>query len=261
MTLKFDALASEFDNQRGLPQHAIGAWMELIDGLAMKPSMEIVEPGIGTGRIALPIAMLGHQVTGADISMSMLDACAESADEFALGDCVTLLEADATNMPLADQSFDIGIVSQLLYLVDDWAAVLDELARLVVLGGYVIHLAEPTTESTALQRWSAGWREIIEATGYAHTDVSPTDNDVRAEFLRRWPDSEIRELTSWSFGQSVAAAMTDYANRLRPLYESVSDRDWADATERFLTWAAQEFPDREVVLEGTVILTALIAAV
>lgn len=261
MTLKFDALASEFDNQRGLPQHAIGAWMELIDDLAMKPSMEIVEPGIGTGRIALPIAMLGHQVTGADISISMLDACEKSADEFALGDLVTLLEADATNLPLADQSFDIGIVSQLLYLVDDWPAVLDELARLVVPGGYVIHLAEPTTESAELERWSAGWRQIIEGTGYVHLETTPTDSDVRAEFLRRWPDTESHELCNWSFGQTIAAAMDDYANRLRPLYESVSDRDWADATQKFLAWAANEFPDREVMLAGTVTLAALIAAV
>ena len=261
VTMKFDALASEFDNQRGLPHHAVSAWMELVDHLARRSSMEIVEPGIGTGRIALPVALLGHQVTGADISSPMLNACAAAADDLVIGDHVALLKADATDLPLADQSFDMGIVAQLLYLIDDWPTVLDELARLVKPGGFVIHVTEPTTEGDALQQWSAKWREIIEATGYRHLELSPVDEDVRAEFLRRWPDVETRELASWSFGQSVAAAMTDYATRLRPLYLPVPESDWLAATEEFLAWAREEFPNEETLLEGTVTLTAMIASV
>lgn len=259
--MKFDALASEFDTQRGLPQHAIGAWMELIDELRTSHTMEIVEPGIGTGRIALPLAIMGHQITGADISSPMLNACAEAADELGLGDQVALLKSDATDLPLADRSFDMGIVAQLLYLVDDWPAVLDELARLVKPGGYVIHVTEPTSESEALQRWSGKWREIIEATGYRHLELSPSDSEVQAEFLRRWPDIEVRELASWTFGQTVVDATTDYSNRLRPLYQSVPDAEWDAAVDEFLAWADSEFPDKQSRLEGTVTLTAMIASV
>ncbi len=261
MHLSFDAIASQFDSQRGLPHGALRAWMELVDDLAGGRHLHIVEPGIGTGRVALPLAMLGHHITGADISQPMLDACAESARTLQVGDRVILHNADATDLPLPDHSFDVGVIAQVLYLVPDWAAVLDELARLVKPGGYVIHLTEPTVEGPALARWSSAWRQMIEETGYSHTAVSPTDADVHAEFLRRWPEIQVRELASWDFGQTVHQAMENYAARLRPLYAPVTDNDWQRATDRFLEWATEEFPYGDERLDGTVTLTALIAAV
>lgn len=261
MHLSFDAIASQFDSQRGLPRAALQAWMELVDRLAGGQQVRIVEPGIGTGRVALPLAMAGHHVTGADISQPMLDACEESAGSLGVDDRVTLINADATDLPLPDHAFDIGVIAQVLYLVSDWPAVLDELARLVKPGGFVIHLTEPTVEGEALARWSTTWRQIIEETGFRHTALSPTDADVHAEFLRRWPDVEIHELASWSFGQSVAQGREDYAARLRPLYLSVPDEEWRTATGRFLHWAGGEFPREDERLDGTVTLTAMIAAV
>ncbi len=259
--LNFDALASQFDSQRGLPQPALAAWMKAVNGIASGVRLNVVEPGIGTGRIALPLAMVGHAVTGADISAAMLATCAESAAALGVGEHLTLIQADAVYLPLPDQWFDLGVIAQLLYLVPDWPAVLDELARLVKPGGHVVHLTEPTREGANLRRWSGAWREMIESTGYRHTALSPTDAEVRAEFQRRWPDVEVQELASWEFGQSVSQAMDSYAGRLRPLYMSVSDDDWRKTSDRFLQWASMEFPDKEARLEGTVTLTAMIAAV
>lgn len=261
MHLSFDAIASQFDSQRGLPHAALRSWMELVDKLAGGRQLRIVEPGIGTGRVALPLALLGHHITGADISQPMLDACAESAWKLGVSDRLALLNADATDLPLPDRSFDLGMIAQVLYLVPDWPAVLDELARLVKPGGYVIHLTEPTVEGTALARWSSTWRGMIEETGYTHTTVTPTDAEVQAEILRRWPDTQVRELAGWSFGQSVSQAMDNYEARLRPLYASVPDDDWHTATSRFLVWASDEFPQGNEQLDGTVTLTAMIAAV
>lgn len=260
MSLGFDAIASQFDHQRGLPRAALQAWMALIEELTEGSACEIVEPGIGTGRVALPLAVMGHRVTGTDISPPMLEACAASAARLGVDDRVTLLHADATDMPL-DQPFDIGIIAQLLYLVPDWPAVLDELARLVKPGGYVIHLTEPTVEGDALALWSATWREMIEETGYAHAAASPNEAEVHAEFLRRWPDVQVRELASWHFGQTVSKAVNNYPLRLRPLYATVPDDKWYAATERFLAWAREVFRDGDQRLDGTVTLTAMIAAV
>jgi SAM-dependent methyltransferase len=191
----------------------------------------------------------------------MLDACTESARTLGIADHVTLLNDDATDLPVPDHAFDLGIIAQVLYLVPDWPAVLDELARLVKPGGYVIHLTEPTVEGAALGRWSNTWRRMIEETGYAHTAITPSDADVHAEFLRRWPDVQVRELAGWSFGQSVAQASENYAARLRPLYATVPDDEWSAATDRFLDWATEEFPHGDERLEGTVTLTAMIASV
>lgn len=260
MRLSFDAIASQFDHQRGLSREALTAWMNLVDDLAKAKSLQVVEPGIGTGRIALPLAAMGHHISGTDISRPMLDACQTSASGLNLDDRIDLHHADASHLPFADHAFDLGIVAQLLYLIPDWPTVLDELARIVKPGGHVIHLTEPTTESPALSSWSAIWRQLIEATGYRHTELSPADDEVHAEFLRRWPDTRLRTLSTWSFGQTVAEAMTGYAERLRPLYTEVPEDDFNRAVDEFLSWARKSYPNGETRLEGTVNFTALIAA-
>lgn len=260
MRLSFDDIASQFDTQRGLPREAMKAWMNLVDELSDGASVQIIEPGIGTGRIALPLAAMGHIVSGTDISQPMLTACEDSARSLDVADRVTLSLSDATRLPFSDHSFDVGIVAQLLYLIPDWPSVLDELARVVQPGGHIIHLTEPTTESDALARWSATWREMIEKTGYRHTALSPADDEVHAEFLRRWPDVHIRELSSWNFGQSVADAMNGYTARIRPLYGTVPEEEFNEAVADFLAWARETFPDGDTRLDGTVTLTAMIAA-
>lgn len=257
MRLSFDAIAGQFDTQRGLPREAIRAWMELVDDLAAGRTLRIIEPGIGTGRVALPLAAMGHHLTGTDISPQMLEQCAAVAGELP----VDLRLADATDLACEDHQFDLGIVAQLLYLVPDWPTVLDELARLVTPGGFVIHLTEPTVENEALARWSSSWREHIEAIGFRHILIAPTDTDVRAEFLRRWPTLEQRDLASWTFGQTVAEARANYATRLRPLYSQVAEEDFAHACEAFLAWGEKEFPDPSERLDATVTLTAMIAFV
>lgn len=259
MSLSFDEMAKTFDHQRGLPRAALRAWVELIDQLAPANTLRVIEPGIGTGRVALPLAAMGHPVTGTDISRPMLDACHRNAELLGVSDSLDLHLADAIDLPVADQSFDLGLIAQLLYLVPDWTAVLDELARAVKPGGFVIHLTEPTSESPALASWSSSWREMIEATGYRHTELAPSDEDVRAEFLRRWPDVEIRQFASWTFGQTVSEAMQGYGDRIRPLYESVPEEMFQSSVSNFLTWAQGAFPDHSIRLEGTVTFTAMIA--
>ena len=259
MAITFDDIASQFDYQRGLPREALHGWCECIGELANGKKLQIIEPGIGTGRVALPLAALGHHITGTDISLPMLHACESMSRQLGLSEHVSLLEAAATALPFDDQSFDLGLVAQLLYLIPDWPSVLDELARVVQPDGYVIHLTEPTTESEALSLWSGAWREIIESTGYRHTAIAPTDDEVHTEFLRRWPDVEIRELASWSFGQTVAEATQDYGQRIRPLYTSVPNQEFNQAVESFLKWAGSTFADPGIRLEGTATLTAMIA--
>lgn len=258
MRLSFDDIASQFDHQRGLPLHAIRAWVALIDELSDGHQMRLVEPGIGTGRISLPLAALGHHIIGTDISVPMLEACRQAADRLEISPLVDLVEADAANLPFNDHAFDLGIIAQLLYLVPAWPTVLDELARVVKSGGFVIHLTEPTTESDALALWSSTWRKIIESTGYRHTELSPTDIEVRAEFLRRWPDVEVRQLAAWSFGQTVAEAIDGYATRVRPLYGAVPVDAFNQVVADFLAWAEETFPDSNTRLDGSVTLTALI---
>ena len=259
MVLSFDELASQFDDQRGLPAAALREWAAAVDLLAAGRVLQIVEPGIGTGRVTLPLAVSGHNITGVDVSESMLRTCAHKAEALRIGERVTLVEGDATALSLPDDVFDLGVIASLLYLVPDWTAVLDELARVVRPGGSVVHLVERSESGEDLQLWDIAWRSRVESTGFQHASLRPTPEEVRAELLRRWPDTRVEVLACWEFGQSVGEAMDGYSERLRPLYASIGDADWERIVGDFLHWAEGTFPDPDTRLDGQVVLEAVIA--
>lgn len=259
MVLSFDELASRFDDQRGLPAAALREWAAAVELIAAGRTLEIVEPGIGTGRVTLPLAASGHAVTGVDVSREMLNASAHKAESLRVSDRVTLVEGDATSLPFADDVFDMGVMASLLYLVPDWPAVLDELARVVRPGGTVVHLIERSESGEELQLWDIAWRARVESTGFQHASLHPTPEEVQAEFLRRWPDTRVEILACWEFGQKVGQAMDGYSERLRPLYAKISDDDWDRIVGDFLHWAETTFPDPDTQLGGQVVLEALIA--
>lgn len=259
MILSFDDLAKHFDDQRGLPAAALREWVASVNVYAAGRTVRIIEPGIGTGRISLPLAAVGHLVTGVDVSQSMLDTCAEKAEAIGAARRVTLVHADASELPLPDDSFDLGVMASLLYLVPQWESVLDELARVVQHGGAIVHLVERTESGESLQLWDIAWRTRIESTGYRHPALRPSLNEVRTEFMRRWPDTRTELLASWTFGQSVGEGRDRYGERLRPLYAGIADDDWDRVVRDFLHWSETGFPDPDTRLDGQVVLELLIA--
>lgn len=259
MVLSFNDLAKQFDDQRGLPAAALREWVAAIDLFAAGRMLEIVEPGIGTGRVTLPLAVSGHRVTGTDVSEAMLETCAHKAEALRVADQLTLVYGDATALPLQDDAFDLGVMASLLYLVPDWTEVLDELARVVRPGGSILHLVERSESGDELRLWDIAWRTRVESTDFQHASLQPTPEEVQAEFLRRWPDTRVEIFACWEFGQTVGEAMDGYGERLRALYADINDADWDRIVGDFLYWARNQYPDPETRLGGQVVLEAMIA--
>ncbi len=78
----------------------------LVETLALRPGMRVLDVGCGTGRHSVALAILGCDVTGIDLSEGMLSEARKSAVE--AGVTVSWLQADAADFSLA-QSFDAAI--------------------------------------------------------------------------------------------------------------------------------------------------------
>jgi SAM-dependent methyltransferase len=63
----------------------------------------VVELGVGTGRIAIPIAMAGVDVIGVDSSAEMLGVCRQRADEAGVGGQVDLRLGDLRKPPVDER--------------------------------------------------------------------------------------------------------------------------------------------------------------
>jgi demethylmenaquinone methyltransferase/2-methoxy-6-polyprenyl-1,4-benzoquinol methylase len=95
----------------------------------------VLDVATGTGLVAERLLAAGHRVTGLDQSPDMLEMARRR-----FGDRVELVEASATAIPFPDASFDHLTFTYLLRYVDDPAATLRELARVVRPGGTIANL-------------------------------------------------------------------------------------------------------------------------
>lgn len=101
------------------------------------PAGRILECGVGTG-ISLPHYRADHRITGIDLSPEMLDIARERVASGKLANVEALDVVDASEMPMADESFDTAVAMFVLTVVPDPKAVMAELARVTKPGGAVV---------------------------------------------------------------------------------------------------------------------------
>ena len=134
---RFDTrVAVQYDALRGHPP-AVSAEIGEAIASTMSANATILELGVGTGRIALPVAAAGCRVVGIDSSAHMLAALSQRLKSDGL-DNVDLAQGDITALPFREGVFDGAMAIHVLHLVSDWAGVLKQVSRLVRPGGTLV---------------------------------------------------------------------------------------------------------------------------
>src|ERR1700740_6517 len=78
--------------------------------LAQRANGEVLEIGVGTGRVAVELAKAAIRVTGLDLSKAMLAIASEKAAASGIGDWLRLECGDMRNFDLGRQKFGLVIV-------------------------------------------------------------------------------------------------------------------------------------------------------
>jgi demethylmenaquinone methyltransferase / 2-methoxy-6-polyprenyl-1,4-benzoquinol methylase len=149
----------------------------LVSRIEAGPGDTVLDVACGTGAVALELARRhGCRVVGIDQSPEMLAEAQPRVEAAGLGGRVELREGRAEDLPFDDEVFDGLTFTYLLRYVDDPAAAMRELARVVRPGGKIAML-EFSVPSRPLPRlaWetyvrlglpaagrivSAGWAEV-----------------------------------------------------------------------------------------------------
>lgn len=126
-------LARHYDQTRGLTQVAMDGVVRLLRQELMR-SQPCLEIGIGTGRMALPLARAGIDMVGVDASLPMLRRLVEKCGSGQ----VVALRGDVTDLPFADGSFGSGLICHVLHLIPEWERALAELVRVVRRPGVIL---------------------------------------------------------------------------------------------------------------------------
>ena len=164
----------------------------------------VLDVATGTGLVAAGLLARGFRVTGLDQSPEML---ARARERFGAG--VELVEASADELPFPDASFDHLTFTYLLRYVDDPAATMRELARVVRPGGTVAMLEFGVPRGIWRPLWdlwvgiglpvagrliSPGWHEVGRFLGPSIRGFHETYPE--GTLLALWRDAGIGDVSS-----------------------------------------------------------------
>jgi ubiquinone/menaquinone biosynthesis C-methylase UbiE len=131
-SLSFDGLADLYDETRTVDSACLAAALDHIQQQFPPRSFPwVLEPGVGSGRIAIPLARRGYQVAGVDLSTDMLARLHERLTVLRVPLPIVYQQGDVTRLPFADGVFDLALPVHLFYFVQDWRRAADELLRVV----------------------------------------------------------------------------------------------------------------------------------
>jgi SAM-dependent methyltransferase len=168
-SVSFDRAAEYYDRTRVTDPHVLAETIELLER-ELGGRDPVLEVGVGTGALAVPLAERGARVVGVDLSTAMLAQLRRKH--------VTLpvVAADATAMPFRADAFGGAFARWVLHLIPAWRRVVDEICRVVVPGGVVV--IEP---GGYRGDWLDVWQRIERELGPAvrHVGLSVREQDFR----------------------------------------------------------------------------------
>jgi len=185
----------------------------LVDSLSASSGDVVLDVATGTGLVARAISeRYGCAVVGLDRSADMLSAAAARDGH------IPLVRARAESLPFADESFDHLTFTYLMRYVDDPAATMRELARVVRPGGRIVALdfgvptnpilralwrvyttiGLPIVGRAISERWSS-------VGAFLRGSIERFDREHGADVERDWTDAGLREIRveRMSFGAGV----------------------------------------------------------
>lgn len=246
-TISFDRVSDVYDATRGLPpgvsEQATDAILNIV---SPTPETKFFEVGVGTGRIAIPIAKRGYSYTGIDISEKMLAELHRKLE--GITHRLTAIKGDATALPFDDNSFDVGLTIHVFHLVSAWKQALAEIRRVLKPGSLYLssHGATDTNPANATNNngrivFQQRWEEII--TGYNHPlpRYGATQEEVLAELSAQGASLEIVTLAQWRSQLTVNTVLEQYQNKVHRLGWHLPDDVFAKAFNDLREWALQEY--------------------
>ncbi len=273
-SISFDPVAHAYDHTRGYPpgvEQSIAVALE--QAAQATEQTAFIEVGVGTGRIALPLASRGYTYTGVDISEKMLaqlenkllaqgwqeyeQPWGSRADEsltparpvrrFARADpaaSLRLVRSDITALPFPDASFDVALAVHVFHLVDGWQQAVRESLRVLRPGGVFLHCWDKYDDAS-LNSVTETWIRLVEELGGNARRVGSESPRMVSAWLREQglPVEEL-SLARWETIATPRHVLERITSRLWSRTWLVPDEIFHESVRRLEAWAREHFgPD------------------
>ena len=236
-SLSFDRAADFYDQTRGIaPDMATIGIQTVIDLAGQNGS--ILEVGVGTGRIAVPLLKRGANLFGCDLSIEMMGKLREKYP------AARLAQADAAQLPYLTNRFDALTTFHVLHLVGAWRSALREFKRVLKPNGLFInswHWHDPN--SIGQKVWDY-WRKQVEARGvnWQRPGIQERE-ELLVELRSMGAHVEEKEISRGVKQTNVAELLDSLANRISSDTWNVPDDVLIETVTEARVWAKREFGD------------------
>jgi SAM-dependent methyltransferase len=148
----------------------------------------LLEVGVGTGRVAVPLAAAGFTVLGLDASSAMLAQARAKGLE-------RLVRGSAYRLPFPDHAADATLLVHVLHLLEDPRTALEEATRVGRYGAFALVHPRPPGKARVDRRGNAPRRavyRILAERGYPVPATARGGPPVRERrLLRRFPPESL----------------------------------------------------------------------
>jgi SAM-dependent methyltransferase len=240
--VNFDRVADVYDATRGLPDEVSERVAEgIADVIHATPETRFLELGVGTGRIAVPVAARGYSYTGVDISSEMMARLQEKANLPNL----TVRTADVAALPFGDGSFDAVLAIHVLHLVPEWRRALAEARRVTVPQGYFLYGGNDARPEDPGQLIRSRWREFAAELGAEPRPRHGSLEELEAALTEQGCALAAYRLAHWRHDFPPIVLIELLHRRTFSASWGVPDAIMDGAHERLLAWARETYGDLE----------------
>ncbi len=237
MARTFDRVADIYDETRRMPPAVLAGIMENIRGEVDPSSGPVIELGIGTGRIAVPLAKTGYRVVGVDVGEKMLSRLRDNmaGESFA----IRAVRADVTVLPFAADSFSAAIAVHVFHLLDDMEPCIHEARRVLLPGGCLLFGGEQRLLRYVEQALNEPFVEMLEHVGVKLPDQAEVERKV-AEYVGVL-GGELEQLrpVEWDFPISSAEVVDRIEKRVASYLWDVPEDGLQELVKKLRTLYAE----------------------
>jgi ubiquinone/menaquinone biosynthesis C-methylase UbiE len=244
-SLSFDRAASFYDATRALDPDVARRLTDALEREIRVVGERVLEPGIGTGRIARPLAERGIRVTGADISRLMMEHLVAQLTPSHMPPDLVL--ADATCLPFADGAFPAAMVCHLLHLIPEWRTAIGELRRVLAPDGVVLHHGEGESDRNRSPAMNDKIDELLANRGFTRRR-RPTVDDIRDAFTTTGGSLRIEVIAEWDDNGTLEQHFGESRTRAHSWTWEIPEAIFHDMMDDFEPWARANISDERHVL-------------